>query len=218
MTTPIAFASLALFFLATPHALADTWAAARTKEVFSESREYFVRVLPGESLGDTFGFASAKKGRYASAEFYRRAQDRSYQLIAEATLLHPIAPVEVLVADSGHLVTLDNWHNAGYGKVVSIYDARGKLIRSYELRELFTPEEIQRFSHSTSSIHWRKGTAYVRQDQKTALITVASGADFLFGIETGRFKYCEYQEKTYRCRGANQPRQWMPNSSLPLER
>jgi hypothetical protein len=51
---------------------ADDWAAPQTKEVFSASRKYFVRVIPGESLGDTFGFAGEKKGKYAAAEFYRR--------------------------------------------------------------------------------------------------------------------------------------------------
>jgi hypothetical protein len=204
--------------LIAPPARGDSWAAARTREVFSESREYFVRILPGESLGDTFGFAGAKKGRYARAEFYRRAADRSYQLVAEASLLNPVAPVEVLVADNGHLVTLDNWHNVGHGRVVAIYDARGKLVRAYELRELFAADEIKRFPHSVSSIHWRKGPAYVRQDQRTALVTVAAGADFLFGVESGEFKYCESHEKTYRCRNAAEPRQWRPNASLPLER
>jgi hypothetical protein len=62
---------------------ADDWAGPQTKEVFSASREYFVRVIPGESLGDTFGFAREKKGKYAAAEFYRRHQDRSYRLLAE---------------------------------------------------------------------------------------------------------------------------------------
>ncbi len=204
--------------VATSLAIADSWPGPLTKEVFSESREYFVRIIPGESVGDTFGFAGAKKGRYAIAEFYRRAQDRSYQLVAEARLLNPVAPVDLFVADSGHMVTLDNWHNVGYGKVVCIYDPRGRPIRSYELRDLFQSEEIESFPHSTSSIHWREGPAYIRSDQKTLLITVKSGADFLFGLETGQFKYCEYQDKVYRCRNANQPREWMPNSSVPLTR
>lgn len=210
--------SLVLLLLAAAPARADSWAGPVTKEVFSASREYFVRVVPGKSLGDTFGFAGEKKGPYARAEFYRRAPDRSYQLAAEATLLNPVAPLEFFVADNGHLFTLDNWHNVGYGKVVAIYDARGRPIRAYQLRELFDAEEIKRFPHSVSSIHWRKGPAYIRQDQTTALVTVGSGADFLFSIETGRFKYCEYQEKNDRCRSASQPRQWAPNASLPLER
>lgn len=194
---------------------ADSWASPRIREAFSESREHFVRVLPGKSVGDTFGFAGEKKGRYATAEFYRHAKDRSYQLIAEASLLNPVAPVEFLVADSGNLVAIDNWHNLGYGKVVSIYDSRGKLIRAYELRDLFQPEEINRFPHSVSSIHWRNGPVYIRPDQKTVLITVRDGADFLFGLATGQFKYCEYQDKIYRCRKSNHPREWMSNSKTP---
>jgi hypothetical protein len=131
--------------------------------------------------------APVTKGPYAPAEFYRRAPDRSYQLLAEASLLNPVAPVEFFVADNGHLVTLDNRHNVGYGKVVAIYDARGKPIRAYELRELFDAEEIKRFPHSVSSIHWRKGPAYIRQDQSTTLVTVAPGVDLLFSLANGAF-------------------------------
>jgi hypothetical protein len=217
----VAFKSLllgTLLWLTTMAVRADDWAAPQTKEVFSASREYFVRVTPGESLGDTFGFAGQKKGKYAAAEFYRRHQDRSYRLVIEVVLLNPMAPVEFFVSNDGRLATIDNWHNIGYGKVVSIYDPRGKVVRSYELSNLFQDEEIKAFGRSVSSIHWRNGPAYIRQDQKTLLITVKSGGDFLFGMETGRFKYCEYQEKTYRCRNTNQPREWMPNSRLPLTR
>src|SRR5918992_894618 len=127
---------------------ADSWARPKTKEVFSESRDYFVRVAPGESLGDVFGFSGQKKGRYAAAEFYRRGRDRSYNLVAEVTLLNPMAPVEFFVSDQGRLATVDNWHNLGYGKIVSIYDSRGQLLRAYELSELFQPEEIKSLPHS----------------------------------------------------------------------
>jgi hypothetical protein len=199
-------------------AKADSWAAPRIRESFSESREYFVRVIPGESVGDVVGFASAKKGKYALGEFYRRGKDRSYKFIAETTLNNPVAPVEFFVSDGGRLVTVDNWHNLGYGKVVSIYDSNAKLVRQYELTDLFSPAEIHSFSHSVSSIQWRNGPVYIRQDQKTFLITVKSGADFLFGLETGKYQYCENQENTYRCRHSDQPRQWMPNSRLQVTR
>ena len=199
-------------------AIADSWPGPRTREVFSESREYFIRVTPGESIGDAVGFGGAKNGRYAVAEFYRRGKDRSYNLTAGITLLHPVAPVEVFVSDAGGLVTVDNWHNLGYGKVVSIYDSRGMLIRSYELSELFSTEEIRNFPHSVSSIHWRSGPTYIRQDQKTLLITVKSGADFLFGLESGKFQYCENRENNYRCRNSNRPREWVPNIKAQVTR
>ena len=56
---------------------ADEWTAPVVREVFSESREWFVRVVPGKSIGDTFGSAGAPKGPYARAEFYRRQGSRS---------------------------------------------------------------------------------------------------------------------------------------------
>ena len=42
-------------------------------------------------------------------------------------------------------MTLDNWHNMGYGKVVAFYTPEGKPIRAYELSDLFTKSEIEGF-------------------------------------------------------------------------
>lgn len=197
-------------------AQADSWAGAVTREVFSASREFFVRIVPGNSLGDVVGFGSADKGRFAMAEFYRRAPDRSYRLVAATTLSNPVAPVEFFVADSGHLTTLDNWHNLGYDEVVAIYDATGKTIRRYALKDLFLPTEIEKLPHSVSSIRWRQGPTYVRADQKTLLVTVRSGVDFLFGLETGRFVYCEPQAKTSRCRSNDALGRWQPGNALEV--
>ena len=207
---------LLLLALTAPVARADSWPGPVTKEAFSASREYFVRVIPGESLGDTYGFIGMKKGRYASAEFYRRAEDRSYRLVAEASLLNPIAPVELFVSNEGHLAAVDNWHNIGYGKVLAIYDARGQVIRAYELKDLFREREINAFRRSESSIYWRNGPMYVREDQTTLLVTVKSGADFLFGLQTGQYKYCESYQKTFRCRNTNQLKAWAPNAGFEL--
>jgi len=207
---------LLLLTLIASAARADDWPGPVTKEVFSASREHFVRVIPGESLGDTYGFIGMKKGKYATAEFYRRAEDRSYRLVAEVNLLNPIAPVEFFVSNDGHLAAVDNWHNIGYGKVLAIYDSRGQVIRSYELKDLFRDDEIKAFQRSVSSIYWRNGPVYVREDQTTLLVTVRGGADFLFGLETGQYKYCESYEKTFRCRNTNQRRDWGPSLKFEL--
>jgi hypothetical protein len=112
--------------LLAPQARGDSWPAPRTREVFSESREYFVRVLPGESLGDTFGFAGERKG-HTPPRSSPRGQDRSYRLVARQ-VLNPVAPVEILspTAPSRHR---RQPYNAGYGKWCRS-DARGKPIRS----------------------------------------------------------------------------------------
>ncbi len=185
-------------------------------EVFSDSREYFIRIIPGESVGDTFGFTGARKGKYATAEFYHRAKDRSYQLTSEVMLFNPVAPVEYFVSNNGHLATLDNWHNLGYGKVVVLYNSNGKVIRSYELTDLFFPEEVEAFTKSVSSIHWRTNPTLIRPDQKTLLVTISGGGDLLFGLKSGMYKYCKYISNEYLCRNSNEGRQWVPNNQMPL--
>jgi hypothetical protein len=210
----VALAALA----AAPMARVDSWAGPQVREAFSASREHFVRVSPGESFGDTYGFAGASKGAFAKAEFYRRAADRSYRLTATATLLNPVAPVQFFVSDDGRLATVDNWHNKGYGEAVAIYDAAGKPVKSYQLKDLFLPLEIALFTHSVSSIHWHEGPVYINQDQKTLYLMVKSGADLVFGLETGAFAYCETRDGAYGCRNSNANRRWRPYAAAAVKR
>lgn len=203
------FPLLPLCLIALPAAQADEWPAPQLREVFCHSRAYFVRIIPGKSFGDTYGFSGAGKGPYAMAEFYRLETDRSYRLAATASLLNPVAPIEFFVTDRGVLITLDNWHNMGYGKMVAFYSPEGKPIRSYELSDLFTKSEIDGFDHSVSSIWWRKsGGLYVRQGEGSFNVTVNDmGAGFIFEVN-GAFQYCENREGQFRCRSANVVRRW----------
>ena len=201
-------AALAFGFASPAHA--DDWAGPQVREVFSASRDHFVRVIPGNSIGDTVGFAGAAKGEYASAEFYRRAGDRSYRRVASARLLNPVAPVDFFVSNHGRLVTIDNWHNRGYGMVVAVYDAAGKPVKAYTLADLFSRAEIDASQHSVSSIAWHSGPIYINPDQRTLYLMVASGRDLVVGLETGRFAYCERRAGKYLCRTSNASRRWLP--------
>jgi len=205
------FPLLVLALTILPIAQSDEWPVAVVREVFSQSRSYFVRVLPGKSFGDTVGFSSAAKGPFATAEFYRLEKDRSYRLAATAPLLNPVAPAEFFVTDNGSLITLDNWHNMGCGKVVAFYTPEGKPIRGYELSDLFTKSEIEGFGHSVSSIEWRKFSgSYVRPGGDTFNVTVNdNGSAFIFEL-TGAYQYCETRGGKFLCRVANQPRTWRP--------
>jgi hypothetical protein len=197
-----------------PPARADSWPGPQLREVFSQSRDYFVRVTPGESWGDTFGFKGAKTGRYATAEFYTRRTDGSYELTAKATLLNPVAPVEFFVSDGGRLITIDNWHNRGYGVVVAIYTADGSVVKSYKLADLFTADEIEAFSHSISSIHWHDGPVYINADQKTLYMMVKSGDDLVLGLESGRYAYCRSRGPSYLCRDSKDDRNWRAHGDV----
>ncbi|MFM9888313.1 MAG: hypothetical protein ACKVQT_35250 [Burkholderiales bacterium] len=201
-------AALAIILATLNSARADDWPAPQVREVFSTSRDHFVRVTPGTSWGDTMGFAGAKKGAYATAEFFRRDSEGNYRPIARTTLLNPVAPVEFFVSNNGRLVTLDNWHNTGYGTAVALYAANGTVVKAYTLVDIFTAEEIEAFPHSVSSIHWHKGPAYINKDEKTFYLMIKDGDDLILGLETGRVAYCRTRGPSYLCRDANDSRKW----------
>ena len=79
-------ALLTLLVLGSGMASADDWPGPRVFAVFSENGRYFVRIVPGESVGDTVGFAGAPKGKYATALLYALQPDRAYRLQHEITL------------------------------------------------------------------------------------------------------------------------------------
>ena len=214
MADPVRFALLVWLCAFAAAARADSWAGPVVTEVFSASRDHFVRVIPGKSVGDTVGFAGSEKGPYAAAEFYARQPDRSYRLMHSTTLLNPVAPVRSFVSNGGRLATLDNWHNMGFGKVVAIYDPAGRLVKAYELAELFPPAVVKAFPHSVSSIHWRGQAAYVREDQRTLYVHAANEGGFLFGLKTGRFTYCENHAGKQRCRNSNADDAWHSGKAM----
>jgi hypothetical protein len=170
---------------------ADSWPGPRVLTEFSESGQYFVRVLPGESLGDTVGFAGARKGRYATALLYALQPDRGYQLKHEITLVNPVLPVKALVADDGHVITFDNWHNIGHGKVVAIYAPTGRLVRSWELTDLYPREKVESIRHSVSSRYWRCAPLHFVEprEQKSVYVAEALGGSFVFTLATGAMAY-----------------------------
>ena len=193
-------------------ARADEWPAPQVREVFSRSRGFFVRVTPGNDWAGTVGFKGSPAGPHATAEFYRREADQSYRLAATTTLLNPVAPVDFLVTDGGSLVTLDNWHNMGYGPVVCLYTAQGRLVKSYELADLFTKSEIEAFRHSVSSIWWRKSSgAYVNPGDVSVYVTIDDkGAGLVIDASTGVYQYCENRTGGLGCRESNANRVWKP--------
>jgi hypothetical protein len=218
MLTVRTLALISLTFGLCSMAKADSWAAPVVREVFSQNRDHFVRVNPGSNVGETFGFAGAPTGSNATAEFFVRQADRSYRLQSTTELLNPVAPVDILVSDSGALVTIDNWHNLGYGRVVTILDPGGRTVAAYSLEDLFAPAEIGMFSRSVSSRHWHNGPVYINKDQRTLYMMIESGRDLVVGLETGRFAFCETRADKYLCRNSSTQGGWLPYSAVVPER
>lgn len=186
-----------------PSPRADEWPTATVREVFSKNREYFVRITPGVSVGETVGFASAKVGKHSTAAFFRVQTDRSYRMEREIELANPVAPVDFFVSNAGELVTLDNWHNVGYGVVLALYHSDGKIVKAYRLSELFLKSEVDSFTHSVSSIWWHKGPTYIDEDQRIFYMGWREAPDYrelIVKLGDGSVRLCVSVPK-YKCRG-----------------
>ena len=184
--------AIALYVLLTPSTgWSDDWPGAQPFQVFSDSAKYFVRVIPGESIGDTVGFAGARKGKFAQALYYALQADRSYKLLHEIKLQNPVAPVALLVSDQGQFIAFDNWHNLGYGKVATIYAPTGKLVRSYELSQLYIASLQEKIPTSVSSRHWRCQPIHFVEpkEQKRVYVAEVLGGYFVFTLATGEMVY-----------------------------
>lgn len=155
----------ALLLVTCTPAHADSWAPPSESIVPSPSGTYLVRITPGESLGDVFGYAGAKKGKFAGAKIYKYdAATDAFGLHGSFELLSPVAPNIVKLTDTGALVTVDNWHNVGYGHIVVAYDAAGRTLAKFTLADLIPEEEHAEIPTSASSIWWRCGDLDVSPD------------------------------------------------------
>ena len=103
-------------FLIHSHVAADSWVPAKLKVQISQNGKYVVSVMPGDSMGDVYGFSGAKIGKYAKAHYFRCVDDE-YKKSREFGLVNPISPLFIAITDRGILITLDNWHNMGYSCV-----------------------------------------------------------------------------------------------------
>jgi hypothetical protein len=149
--------------------------------VHSDNGRYFVRITPGP----------ANQSSHARGEFYKRHADRSYKLVADKALPHPVAPVEALMSNDGRLITFDNWHRVGFGKVVVIYKPDGQVLRAFDLEDLYDQEKIEKIPRSVSSRWWRcPPMSYSDPDGQTLVYTMERfGGSWQFDLNTGAHRY-----------------------------
>lgn len=152
----------------------------------SDNAEWLVRITPGESIGDVYGFAGAESGEYASAIVYRfDFETGTYLEVSRFNTGNPVAPVEVYAANDGRVVTLDNWHNFGIGNVVSVYDFEGNALLDLKLTDIYTVEELEKFRRSVSSLWWRCGDAKLDEPGNRVVVRDALGRDTAIDLATG---------------------------------
>ncbi len=179
-----------LSLMACNYVVADSWAPANLKAEISQNGRYVVRVIPGDSMGDVYGFGGSKKGSYAKAEYYKYTNE-GYIKFREFELLNPISPLFVAITNTGSLITLDNWHNMGYGEVVIIYKPNGSVIKKYKLTDIYTESQLKMIRMTTSSLWWRCKSARPFYDahSNTLVVNDALGGRLEIDVSIGRKNY-----------------------------
>ena len=167
-------ALLALLAAAVSTAYADDWPTPTTKYVKSGSGRYRVVVVPGA------------KGKPGSLELFDDRDPTKPKKLYRRAPVNQVAPVKVLLSDSGRLVTLDEWHNAGYKHALVIYDKKGKVVVDCALEHLLQPEELAKVDTSISSRWWRleekaDGDAWL--DGESVMVKVKTGEPLVMRVD-----------------------------------
>lgn len=175
---------LALGLLMVTSPRADSWSLPDISTHTSADGRYRFTVTPRALSGQYEYFSDKVEGKLKSGALaggnesargqLQRRSGSKWKDEWEKELLNDVAPVDVLVSKSGHVVTFDNWHTMGYGDdVIVVYDASGALVCSLGLHDLLPAEVVDNLPRSVSSIRWRKGERF-SDDQRLLTITIAS--------------------------------------------
>jgi len=162
--------SSALLLSCAVPSLADQWGPA-TRQHWSQNRLYVLRV------SDTgTGLTLFRQEGKTRKKVWARAFDRA---------MWP--PYLAYVADDGQHVVLQDCHGElGHGKILSFLGPDGSVLRSYEIDDLLTDDQITWTKHSISSIWWSEPGwfSFVNDGKHFALLTY-HGVMACFAVETG---------------------------------
>ena len=183
--------TLALLMLASPVALADSWAPPTTKITESANGQFRVTVVPRPLAGalayfqdkvDGVGAAGQRKGEAQVspvAMVEKRDGANGWRAVWQMPLVNDVAPTSVRLSNDGsRLVTFDNWHSVGLGDdVVVIYDEQGDLVRKLSLDQIVPAAYVAHLPRTVSSLWWGGEHALVADDRFVELQVVLPGAD-----------------------------------------
>lgn len=183
----VCMAVLGVVFCATGVAEADEWVLPEpTISTFSRDGAFRFVVTPRALKSQLDYYNDAVNGieprgqleggnRVCTGRLERKTNSGEYELVWERPLVNDVAPVEVLVANTGnYVVTFDDWVSAGQGpNVVVIYDRVGTLVRRLALSDFLSPAEIDRLPRSLSSTFWGDGH-YLSGDETVLVLRVVT--------------------------------------------
>jgi hypothetical protein len=163
---------------------ADKWGSPEVTSALNENSSIVVRVTPGDGFLN-HDLKSSEKD-FAKAQYFKWNGSNAYEIYQEITLKNPAAPIRVLVANDGTLVTIDNWYSTGSGKVIVIYAPNGELIKEYELTGLFPKKaDFDKLGRSVSSIQWRCTGLQPELRYGYLYVPHVLGGSLRFSLQTG---------------------------------
>lgn len=97
----------------------------------------------------------------------------------------------MLINNDGWIVTLDNWHNMGYGEIIVVYDNAGVKRQSYTLDAIYDAEAESKFERSVSSIRWRCDAILPTINRERLVLWDTLGGRLTVEFAKGKLKYSE---------------------------
>ena len=99
-------------------------------------------------------------------------------------------PYQAVVSMDGVLVTLNDYAKIGEANVVVIYDAGGKLVKSYPLDALVPKEDAGKFDSGLSGRWWNaEAKYYFLRDPARLYVALKWGRVVEFMLKDGAFRY-----------------------------
>ena len=166
---------------------ADDWGSPEPMSFHSRGFLYVAEIFPAKSRQNSGDkpLCYFYKMDYSGAEWKIGAH-----LVWQAQLVNPQMPYEAVVSTDGILVTLNDYGHLGYDNAVTIYDQRGKMIRSYTLDDLIPAQERNKIEQSMSSRWWnRNARYYFTQNPGLFYVILPSGKAMEFQLERAKFHY-----------------------------
>ena len=131
----------------------DSWARPTVRTNVSGNGAFEFVVQPE-------GYLNSRKDRLPARGIFRQKTEGGVMRIWERPLVNRIAPVQVLIPDSGrYVVTMDEWHGVGKNPVV-IYDGAGELVAHLSLEDLKLKGH-PKIKQSVSSYWWNEYAFFI---------------------------------------------------------
>ena len=151
----------------------DEVAEPPTKYMKSDSGRFRLIVTPG---------SERRAGKIALYDDQVPTQPKR---VYDRRSVNKIAPVTILLADGGQVITLDEWYTAGYKHALVIYDRKGRVVMDCALEQLLLPAEMENVEQSVSSRWWRAPSNAIWLDHDLLNIKSAWGPTLQFELATG---------------------------------